>query len=210
LLLPDNQQTRARAAEIVARGGVIAFRTDTFYGLGADPFNRAALQKIKQLKGREDDKPILVVISDLDQIGRLLTELSQMFDLLAERFWPGPLTLIGKTAPDVPDELTASTGTVGVRLPDDDRVRALVRACGGVLTATSANPSNQTPATTAQEVSRYFGDAIDLIVDGGTARHYLPSTVVDARDNKPRLVRVGVVPWSDIRNSIDGLKAANN
>ena len=203
MLFPDNQQTRARAAEIVKHGGVIAFRTDTFYGLGADPFNRAALQEIKRLKGREEKKPILVIMSDLDQIERLLAERSHTFDLLAERFWPGPLTLIGKAIPKIPDEATAGTATIGVRLPDDDRVRVLVRVCGGVLTATSANPSNQAPATTAHEANSYFGDAIDLIVDGGAAQHDLPSTVVDACNNEPELIRAGVVPWSDIRSSID-------
>src|SRR5713226_5648877 len=106
------------AAKTIARGGVIAFRTDTFYGLGADPFNRSAVQRIKQLKGREANKPILVVISDIDQVERFISERSRTFDLLAERFWPGPLTLIGKAAPEVPDEIGAGTGTVGVRLPD--------------------------------------------------------------------------------------------
>src|SRR5713226_2813655 len=90
------------AARTIARGGVIAFRTDTFYGLGADPFNREAVRKIKQLKGREDRKPILVVIGAQDQVNRLITERTRSFTTLAERFWPGPLTLIGKAAQQVP------------------------------------------------------------------------------------------------------------
>src|ERR1700674_2467616 len=155
------------AAETIARGGIIVLRTDTFYGLGADPFNRAALQRIKQLKGREANKPILVVISDLDQIGRFISERSRAFDLLAERCWPGGLTLIGRAEPAFPDEVTAGTETIGVRLPDDDNVRALVRECGGALTATSANPSGSDPARTAGEVESYFDAAVDLIVDGG-------------------------------------------
>jgi L-threonylcarbamoyladenylate synthase len=187
------------AARIIARGGVIGFRTDTFYGLGADPFNREAVRKIKQLKGREETKPILIVISGPDQIDRLITERTRSFTALAERFWPGPLTLIGKAAAQLPDEITAGTGTVGVRLPDDDKVRALVRECGGALTATSANPSDQEPAKAAQEVHKYFGDAIELIVDGGPARSDLPSTVVDVSGPEPQLIREGVIAWADIR-----------
>ena len=191
------------AAEIIARGGVIAFRTDTFYGLGADPFNRSAVQRIKQLKGREANQPILVVISDIDQIEHFITERSRAFDLLAERFWPGALTLIGKAAPEVPGEVTAGTGTIGVRLPGDDNVRALLRACGGALTATSANPSGAEPARTAGEVERYFGAAVDLIIDGGEARADRPSTVVDARAAELKLIREGAVLWSSIREYLD-------
>src|SRR5260370_26657265 len=190
------------AAKTIARGGVIAFRTDTFYGLGADPFNREAVRKIKQLKGREETKPTLFVISGLDQIARLITERTRSLNALAERFWPGPLTLIGKAAAQLPDEITAGTGTVGVRLPNDDKVRALVRECGGALTATSANPSDQEPAKTAQEVHKYFGDAIELIVDGGPARIDLPSTVVDVSGPEPQLIREGVIAWADVQAAL--------
>jgi L-threonylcarbamoyladenylate synthase len=189
----------SEAAKIVARGGVIAFRTDTFYGLGADPFNRGAVQKIKQLKGREDRKPILIVISEWDQIEELITKRTRSFNTLAKGFWPGPLTLIGKAASEVSEDITAGTATVGVRLPGDDKVRELVRECGGALTATSANPSDQQPAKTAQEVEKYFGAAIDLIVDGGPASTDLPSTVVDVSELAPRLIREGVIAWADIR-----------
>ena len=225
------------AAETVSRGGVIAFRTDTFYGLGANPFNQEAVRKIKELKGREDNKPILIVISDYDQLGRFVSTISSTFKLLAERFWPGPLTLIGaarsKLPPEMtantklaqsiasisptfhtleslwpneftlirgelPPEITAGTGTVGVRLPNDDRVRALVRACFGALTATSANPSHAAPATTALQVQEYFGSGVDLIVDDGEAQADRPSTVVDVSRDEPKLIREGVIPWGEI------------
>src|ERR1041384_5222542 len=125
-----------RIAQVVGNGGVIAFRTDTFYGLGADPFDRAAVQRIKELKGREDNKPILIVISDRAQVERFIATPSPSFQLLSDQFWPGALTLIGTARPEVAVEITAGTGTIGVRLPNDERVRALVRACGGALTAT--------------------------------------------------------------------------
>lgn len=188
-----------QAAKIIARGGVVAFRTDTFYGLGADPFNRDAVQRIKQLKGREDNKPILIVLSDRLAVTRFIAERTPAFDLLAGRFWPGPLTLIGQAVDELPAEITAGTKTVGVRLPDDDRVRALVRACGGALTATSANPSDEKPARTADEVFSYFGNGIDLIVNDGDAVTDQASTVVDVFDVEPRLIREGMIDWSTIQ-----------
>jgi L-threonylcarbamoyladenylate synthase len=200
VLLEYSQRTIERAAELIGDGGVIAFRTDTFYGLGADPFDRAAVQHIKELKGREDHKPILIVISDREQVERFITSPSHSFQLLSEEFWPGALTLIGKARSDVAAEITAGTDTVGVRLPNDERVRALVRACRGALTATSANPSHEAPANSAQAVRDYFGDLIDLIIDDGDAQTDAPSTVVDATNDAPKLVREGVFPWSRIQN----------
>lgn len=199
MIIPQTTESLAQIADSIRRGGVIAFRTDTFYGLGADPFNRAAVQKIRQLKGREGRKPILIVISERDQIERMVIDRTRSFNMLAERCWPGPLTLIGKAAAEVSEDITSGGATVGVRLPGDDKVRALVRECGGALTATSANPSDQQPAKTAQEVEKYFGDTIDLIVDGGEARSDLPSTVVDVSALAPRLIREGVIAWAEIR-----------
>ena len=191
------------AAVLIKRGGVIAFRTDTFYGLGADPFNREAVQRIKHLKGREEKKPILIVISDQDQVTRFINTPSPAFNRLMRGFWPGALTLIGKAWDGVPEEISAATNTVGVRLPNDDKVRALVRSCGGALTATSANPSRYTPAATAQEVHNYFGEDVDLIIDGGEAQTDLPSTVVDVSGDEPRLIREGVIPWLDIARQLE-------
>src|SRR5215831_3280697 len=102
-----------QAADVIARGGVIAFRTDTFYGLGADPFNQLAVRRIKQLKGREENKPILIVISDYNQLERIIISISPAFELLAKQFWPGALTLVGKARPGLPPEITAGTNTVG-------------------------------------------------------------------------------------------------
>jgi L-threonylcarbamoyladenylate synthase len=206
VVISQTTESVDRISETIAHGGVIAFRTDTFYGLGADPFNREAVQKIKQLKGSY--KPILIVISDLDQVTRFVADASQTFHLLAKTFWPGPLTLIGKAAASVPDEITAGTQTIGVRLPGDDKVRALVRVCGGALTATSANPSQQEPAKSALEVGSYFGDGLDLIVDGGDARVDQPSTVVDVCDEEPCLIREGVISWLQIQTAIDQIKTA--
>ena len=198
MILSYSDDSLEAIARTIQRGGVIAFRTDTFYGLGADPFNRAAVQRIKELKGREDHKPILIVISDRDQIERFIAAPSRSFELLSKEFWPGALTLIGSARREVPVEITAGTGTIGVRLSNDARVCALVRACGGALTATSANPSHEAPATSAEMVNDYLEEQIDLIVDDGESQTDSPSTVVDASSDQPKLIREGVIPWGEI------------
>lgn len=190
-------------AETIGHGGIVAFRTDTFYGLGADPFNRGAVQKIKDLKGREDHKPILIVISDPGQLARFIRNPSKAFKHLAQAFWPGALTLIGQANLKLPEEITAGSKTVGVRVPDDARVRALVRACGGALTATSANPSHAAPAISAQAVLNYFADSIDVIIDDGEAKTDRPSTVVNVSEAEPKLVREGVISWAEITRMLD-------
>lgn len=182
---------------MIAAGGLIAFRTDTLYGLGANPLNREAVQKIRSLKGREDNKPILLLISDLDQVTRFVSGQSATFEKLAATFWPGPLTIIGPAHTSLPEELTAGAGTIGLRLPADEDVQTLVRACGGGLTATSANLSGAQPARTAAEVADYFSDGLDLIIDAGEVVDELPSTVVDATTEPPKLLREGVISRKD-------------
>jgi L-threonylcarbamoyladenylate synthase len=192
MIVPDNRESQIQAAAIIGRCGVIAFRTDTFYGLGADPFSRDAIVTIRELKGREDDKPILLLISDESEVDRFI-EQSEFFKLVAKGHWPAPLTLIGVARPEVPIELTAGTKSLGVRLPDDDDVRSFVRACGGALTATSANLSGEPPARTAKEVENYFPSGIDLIIDSGEVTVTQPSTVLDLSASEPRLIREGAI-----------------
>ena len=191
-------------AEVISRGGVMAFRTDTFYGLGADPFNAAAVARIRELKGREDDKPILLLVSDQDQIERVIAQRTEAFARVAAAFWPGPLTIVGVAVAALPEAITAGTRTVGVRLPADESVRALVRECGGVLTATSANPSGREPARSAQAVAEYFpGNDLDLILDGGEVTITEPSTVLDATISPPRVVREGAIRRELIQQLFD-------
>jgi L-threonylcarbamoyladenylate synthase len=196
-MYPDSPEAREHASAVVNDGGLIAFRTDTFYGVGADPFNPSALERINALKGR-DGKPILVVASDAGEAERLIAEKTRTFELLAGRYWPGALTLVAAARAEAPELLTAGTGTVGVRLPDDAEARALVRACGGLLTATSANPAGHPPARTAAEVAGYFPEGFGLIIDGGATRTELPSTVIDVTGLKPRLIREGVLTRAEL------------
>lgn len=202
-MLKDDAEARTLAAQVIADGGVVVFRTDTFYGLGADPFNRDALRALNELKGR-DGKPILVVIGDVWVAQRFIRRQSEVFKTLSAHHWPGPLTLVGEADGEVPTELTAGEGTVGVRLPDDERVRGLVRACGGALTATSANPAGEPPARTAQEALRYFQGRVELVLDDGEARSELPSTVVDATGAAAaRLIREGALAVEQIRRTLN-------
>ncbi|MFL6334804.1 MAG: L-threonylcarbamoyladenylate synthase [Pyrinomonadaceae bacterium] len=201
LMYRDNPLARERASRVVKGGGLVAFRTDTFYGVGADPFNPSALELINALKGR-DGKPILVLASDAEAAERLVAERTRTFELLAARHWPGALTLVAAARAEAPELLTAGTGTVGVRLPDDSEARAIVRACGGLLTATSANPAGRPAARTAAEVADYFPDGLGLIIDGGETRTELPSTVVDVTGQTPRLIREGVVTRAEIEETL--------
>lgn len=170
---------------------MIAFRTDTFYGLGADPSNADAVKRIRELKGREDTKPILLLISDASEVDRFITHQTPLFKSVAERFWPGPITLIGEARADLPEDLTAGTQTIGLRLPDDEDVRSLVRECGGALTATSANTSGAEPATSAIEAEQYFPGLI--VLDGGEVTATQPSTVLLLTGPEPRLIREGAI-----------------
>ena len=186
------------AAKIVSAGGVIAFRTDTFYGLGADPFNAVAVARVRELKGREENKPILLLLADASIADRFIADVSDVFEEVARKFWPGPLTIVGAAVPALPSEITAGTGTVGVRVPADSDVRDLVRACGGALTATSANPSGREPARSAKEVCDYFPEGVDLVIDGGWVSATEPSTVLDITTSPPNIVREGAIKAADL------------
>lgn len=185
--------THAAAANIISQGGVIAFRTDTFYGLGANPFNSDAVARIRTLKGREENKPILLLIADESETGRLIAERSELFERAAKRFWPGPLTIVGFAVSSLPEEITAGTGTVGVRVPANEKLCEFLRQCGGALTATSANPAGREPARSANEVSDYFGNQIDLVIDEGEVTATEPSTVLDTTTSPARIVREGAI-----------------
>ena len=193
----QTQQALSEIAAVIAAGGVIAYRTDTFYGLGADPLNADAVGKIRRLKGREETKPVLILISSTREVDRFVQKRTKLFDHVANKLWPGPVTLVGEARPELPDELTAGSKTIGVRWADDV-VNILVGSCGGALTATSANPSGQPPASSAEEVRAYFPIGLDLVVDDGPAAADKPSTVLDVSSRTLKLIREGVVSKDDL------------
>jgi L-threonylcarbamoyladenylate synthase len=200
-IIADGDGARERAAREVAAGRVVAFRTDTFYGLGANPFDAAAVAAVNELKGREG-KPVLVLLGDAREASRLVARRSRAFDALAALHWPGALTLVAEARAELPELLTAGTGTIGVRLPADEPARSIVRACGGALTATSANPAGLPPARAAGEAARYFAGGLALVIDGGPSLTELPSTVLDVTSERPRLVREGVVTRRELEETL--------
>ena len=200
-VLTDGEKAALRASAVIRRGGLLAFRTDTFYGIGTDPFNPEAVGRIDELKGREG-KPVLVLVSDRAWAERLTESRGRLFDILSERFWPGPLTLVLAADPRLPEALTAGTGTVGVRYADDERLCRFVEACGGVLTATSANRSGDPPARSVREVLEAFPAGLELIVDGGETAAEKPSSVVDVSGVEARLIREGALAWREIRQAL--------
>ncbi len=188
------------AGDVVRGGGVIAFPTETFYGLGVDPFNVPAVQRLYDLKGRSPQtSPILVLIRSRHELQALVSEITSAAERLMQACWPGPLTLVFRAAVPVPSVLTAGTGTIGVRLSAYPDVQRVLEMFGGPLTGTSANRTGQPPVTTAEEVERAFGADVDLILNGGPTPGGLPSTVVDTTVSPPRLIREGCVSQAVLR-----------
>ncbi len=202
MILKDSLQAHQTTAAAIARGGVVAFLTDTFYGLGANPFDKTAVRRINALKGREGGKPILIVLSDWNEAERFILKRSELFEAVSGRHWPGALTLVAAARECVLEEITAGSGTVGLRLPDDENVRDLVRNCGGALTATSANIAGQPPARTAEDVEHYFPTGLDIIIDGGIARDDKPSTVLDVSGGTACLIREGKVSRRELQETL--------
>ncbi|HEY6283242.1 MAG TPA: L-threonylcarbamoyladenylate synthase [Nitrososphaerales archaeon] len=159
------RESIAKAAGIIGKGGLVVFPTDTVYGLGADPFNEKALQRLFAAKGRSA-KPVPILCSSLPKAAELV-ELSARGIELARDHWPGALTLVAPTKKRLPSILTQGTGNLGVRVPAHRGCVKLISACGGWLTGTSANLSGQQSARTAQEAATQLGDSVDLILDGG-------------------------------------------
>jgi len=192
---PENPapQVMIAAAEMVLRGGLIAFPTDTLYGLGCSLFDVSAVELVARLKRRDRSLAVISLIPDPAQVFGLATDVSQVAERLMARFWPGPLSLIFKAAGIIPPAVRGAGGTVALRCPKDRLCQALLDRIGGPVVSSSANLTGQRPAETAEEVVRIFGNQLDMVLDGGPRRGGLPSTLVDVSGPRPRLLRRGVV-----------------
>ncbi|MZH02792.1 MAG: threonylcarbamoyl-AMP synthase [Nitrospinae bacterium] len=188
------------ARKVLLQGGVIAFPTDTFYGLGADPFNRDAVDRIFEIKGREKNKPLFLLISLQEQLKSLVKEISPSHSILMNEFWPGPLTLLFEPLPVIPRNVTE--GKVGIRQPGNTMTRDLISAFGHPITAPSANLAGEAPPTTAKQVDQSIGKYLDLIIDGGTCPGGEPSTLVDCTETPVKLIRSGAIRFSDIETTL--------
>ena len=182
-----------RAVAVLRAGGVVAFPTDTVYGVGAHGFLTSAIQKLYEVKERERGKAIALLLTRAKDVPSVAAEVPEMAWRLAERFWPGPVTLVMHKAPGIDDVLTAGGDSVAVRVPANEIALALISALGAPLAATSANLSGQKEAVTAAEVRRALGQRVDLILDGGSCPGGVPSTVVDLTAMPPTIRRRGAV-----------------
>jgi L-threonylcarbamoyladenylate synthase len=191
----------ARAVELLRGGGVVAFPTETVYGLGADALNEAAVARVFRIKGRPLDHPVIVHLARAADLAAWAREISPAARALAEALWPGPLTLIVKRAPEVPDAVTGGQGTVGLRVPEHPVAHALLEAFAGDgaerrmsgLAAPSANKFGRISPTTAAHVRADLGDEIDLILDGGAAEVGIESTILDVSGETPAILRPGAI-----------------
>jgi len=186
------------AAAVLRRGGLVAFPTETVYGLGADASNPAAVARIYQVKGRPAGHPVIVHIGDARQLERWAREVPNDARKLAARFWPGPLTLVLKRALGVGDYLTGGEDTIGLRMPNHPVALELLRQFGGGIAAPSANKFGRISPTTAEHVSDDLGDEVDLILDGGPCEIGIESTIIDLSRDRPVLLRPGRISVEEI------------
>jgi L-threonylcarbamoyladenylate synthase len=192
-ILPANQQSISAAAQTILSGGLVAFPTETVYGLGANALDAAAVEKIFSAKGRPSADPLIVHISGLDQINRVVRTLSPLAKTLAEAFWPGPLTLILPKHSSVPGLVTSGLENVAVRIPNHPVALALIQASGTPIAAPSANRFGHTSPTTARHVFQDLDGFVDIILDGGPTSIGVESTVLDLSTSPARILRPGGV-----------------
>jgi L-threonylcarbamoyladenylate synthase len=187
-----------RAASILRAGGLVAFPTETVYGLGANALDATAVASIFIAKGRPSNNPVIVHVADAEAARQLVADWPPTAERLAARFWPGPLTLVLPRGPAIPNEVTAGGPTVAVRVPNHPVALALLRAAAVPVAAPSANRSTELSPTRAEHVVRGLGDRIDMVLDGGPTQVGLESTVLDLSRTPPRLLRPGMVTPSAI------------
>jgi L-threonylcarbamoyladenylate synthase len=186
------------AADLIRLGRLVAFPTETVYGLGANAFDAAAVARIFAVKGRPLQSPLIVHVDSTEMARSLVLEWPDTADRLARRYWPGPLTLVLPKRPSIPDIVTAGLPTVGLRVPSHPVALALIRLAGVPIAAPSANPFSQLSPTTAEHVRQSLGDAVDLVLDGGPAVVGIESSVLSLAGDEPLLLRPGVIPLPEI------------
>ena len=201
---PDSEALDS-VVSILDSGGVIGYPTDTIYGLGANINEQAAVEKIIELKGRQKDKPILILAAWLEQVQSLVESFPETAKLLASYLWPGPLTLVLPAAKHVSPLLTGGFTTIGVRIPSHKISLELVRRLGSPITSTSANLSGQPNPTCAEDVVKTFGDKLDAVIDSGKSPESVPSTIVSVSTTETKILREGAIPAKKIEEILGNL-----
>jgi len=199
---PRSQEAPRRALQTLRAGGLVAFPTDTFYALGAVALDEGAVARVFAAKRRPPGEPVPVLVADRDQWRTLVAELPQAAVRLADRFWPGPLTIVCRRAASVPRVLGGGGDTIGVRQPGLPIAMALCRALGLPIVGTSANTHGLPAPVTAAHVALDVGPAVDLILDGGRCPLGRPSTVIDVTRTPPALVRAGAVSLEAVQDAL--------
>jgi len=198
---PDEEKL-AEAVRVMREGGVVAFPTETFYGLGADARNETAVEKIFRIKGRNFRNPLSVIVANDREVIPLVEEIPAAAKILMQTFWPGPLTLVFRASSSVLPRLTADTGKIGIRVSSHPIARFLAAGLAGPLTATSANPSGGPECSSADAVIRTLGDLPDAVIDDGETPGGAGSTILDVTVFPPRILREGAIPRSLILNAL--------
>jgi len=193
LVTEINEESLNKAGQIIKEGGLVAFPTETVYGLGGDALNPKSSEKIYAAKGRPSDNPLIVHIADWEDLGSIVATIPENAEKLAKAFWPGPLTMIFNKSDKVPRETTGGLDTVAVRMPDNKIALELIRKSGGYIAAPSANKSGRPSTTEASHVMEDLNGAIDMVLDGGTSTIGLESTIVDLTGNVPMILRPGYI-----------------
>lgn len=205
---PISESDIAAAVDVLRRGGLVAFPTETVYGLGADAANPEAVKKIYAAKGRPRNHPLIVHVADAGALGRWAREVPERAAELARHYWPGPLTLILKRGDAVSDLVTGGQDTVALRVPAHPAAQALLRAFGGGIAAPSANRYGRVSATTAEHVRSEFGATVECVLDGGACEVGIESTIVDVSGAQPALLRPGTITAAEIEAALGVALAA--
>jgi len=192
------------AAELISRGNVVGVPTDTFYGLAADPFNLAAVEEIYHVKGRPENRALPILVSSIEQTIPLTLDLPDNFLKLAQKFWPGALTLVVEASNRLPLKVTANTKRVALRWPNSSVACALIDALSSPITGTSANISGHPSSSNAHDLVAQLGERLPLILDSGETGASVSSTIVDLRKDEWRIVREGAVSLEEISEVLDG------
>lgn len=194
---PDPKEIQ-KGAHFILEGEVVAYPTETIYGLGVDVFNKRAVKKIYDLKSRDYGLPISILVSDSAMLKEIVTQIPDRVNALMRRFWPGPLTILFEVKESFPKSLVTNTGKVGVRVSAHPIAAALVKAVGRPITTTSANRSGFPPSLNVKHVTKYFGERLPCVIDGGECEPSHGSTVVDVADETMRIIREGALSAEEV------------
>jgi len=189
------------ASKVVKNGGLVVYPTDTVYGLGCDPFNVRAVEKVFSVKGERKQKPLPILASDLERIEKI-AYISEMARKIAEKHWPGPLTLVVPKKTVLPNIVTCGLASVGVRVPNHKVAVQLISLCDGLLVGTSANKTGEKPPKTAREATKQLGRQVDIVLNGGPTPLGQESSIVDLTSRKPKMLREGQVTLLDVLKAI--------